>query len=129
MGEYKIGIDKDQLGDFISANLANSLDLNTLLEIKRQMVKNGDDTELIDGAIEYAKKMNSNIDESSNLIGKAAKVGALASILDIFSNSKSKNTNSDLMPWEQDLVDKGEYEPYHFEEEEMDEDDYYYEDD
>ena len=33
------------------------------------------------------------------------------------------------MPWEQELVDKGEYEPYHFEEEEMEEDDFYYEDD
>ena len=33
------------------------------------------------------------------------------------------------MGWEQDLVDKGEYEPYNFEEENMDEEDFYYEDD
>ena len=33
------------------------------------------------------------------------------------------------MSWEQDLVNKGEYEPYNFEEENMEEDDYYYEDD
>ena len=33
------------------------------------------------------------------------------------------------MDWEKDLVDKGEYEPYNFEEEEMDEEDYYSEDD
>ena len=34
-----------------------------------------------------------------------------------------------LMPWGQELVDSGDYEPYQFEEEEMDEDDYYSEDD
>ena len=33
------------------------------------------------------------------------------------------------MSWEEDLVKKGEYEPYNFEEEEMEEDDFYYEDD
>ena len=33
------------------------------------------------------------------------------------------------MPWEQDEINKGNYEPYQFEEEELEEDDYYYEDD
>lgn len=41
----------------------------------------------------------------------------------------SKNTDSGLMPWEQDEINKGNYEPYQFEEEELEEDDYYYEDD
>lgn len=39
-----------------------------------------------------------------------------------------KEEDTDLMPWEQDLVDRGEYTPDQFEEEDMDEDDYYYED-
>ena len=46
----------------------------------------------------------------------------------LFNNSKSKNDTT-LMSWEEVLVKKGEYEPYHFEEENMEEDDYYYEDD
>ena len=46
----------------------------------------------------------------------------------IFNDSKTSN-NDYLMPWGQDLVDSGEYETYHFEEEEMEEDDFYYEDD
>ena len=53
------------------------------------------------------------------------------SIFDLFtknSNDKNKDTDS-LMEWEKDLVDKDEYEPYNFEEEDMDEDDYYSEDD
>ena len=41
---------------------------------------------------------------------------------------KKKSSYSYLMPWEQELVDKGEYEPENFEEEELEEDDYYYED-
>ena len=47
--------------------------------------------------------------------------------MDGFSNADEKDDS--LMDWEQDLVDKGEYEPYNFEEEDMDEDDYYSEDD
>jgi hypothetical protein len=35
----------------------------------------------------------------------------------------------DLEDWQKDLVRKGEYDPENFEEEELDEDDYYYEDD
>lgn len=47
-----------------------------------------------------------------------------------YPKKRSKKSNFDfLMDWEEDLVNKGEYEPYNFEEEEMDEEDYYYEDD
>ena len=35
----------------------------------------------------------------------------------------------DLEDWQKELVRKGEYDPENFEEEELDEDDYYYEDD
>ena len=51
--------------------------------------------------------------------------GLLSGIFEGLSDSGSKSSSNDtdyLMPWEQDLVDKGEYEPYHFEEEEMEED-------
>ena len=45
-------------------------------------------------------------------------------------NNNSKNSNSSsLMPWEKELVDKNVYEPYHFEEEDLEDDDYYSEDD
>lgn len=49
------------------------------------------------------------------------------SLNEIFERSEAKDDS--LMNWEQDLVDKGEYEPYNFEEEDMDEEDYYSEDD
>ena len=44
------------------------------------------------------------------------------------SKSDKSSQNDDLMPWEEELVKKGEYEPYHFEEENTDEDDYYHDD-
>ena len=42
---------------------------------------------------------------------------------------EERMNNSDLEDWQKDLVRKGEYDPENFEEEELDEDDYYYEDD
>ena len=50
------------------------------------------------------------------------KKGFFESLNEIFGRSEPKDDS--LMDWEQDLVDKGEYEPYNFEEE-----DYYLEDD
>lgn len=44
-------------------------------------------------------------------------------------NDDKKKNKSDLFSWEQEEVNKGNYEPYNFEEEELEEDDYYYEDD
>jgi hypothetical protein len=35
----------------------------------------------------------------------------------------------DLEDWEKEEVKKGEYDPWNFEEEDLEEDDYYYEDD
>lgn len=45
------------------------------------------------------------------------------------SKKEDKNKDNGLMPWEQDEVDKGDYEDYNFEEEEdLEDDDYYSED-
>lgn len=47
--------------------------------------------------------------------------------------NKKKNTakkeDNDLMPHEQEEINKGNYEPFNFEEEELEDDDYYSEDD
>lgn len=46
------------------------------------------------------------------------------------NKKKEKNTdNYDLEDWQKELVDDGSYEPYNFEEEELEDDDYYSEDD
>lgn len=46
------------------------------------------------------------------------------------NNKIEKNIdNYDLEDWQKELVDDGSYEPYNFEEEELEDDDYYSEDD
>ena len=46
------------------------------------------------------------------------------------NKKKEKNIdNYDLEDWQKELVDDGSYEPYNFEEEELEDDDYYSEDD
>ena len=44
-------------------------------------------------------------------------------------NSNKKQDNDGLEDWQRDLVKSGEYDPYDFEEESMDDDSYYNEDD
>lgn len=44
-------------------------------------------------------------------------------------NIITKKEDNELMPHEQEEIDKGNYEPFNFEEEELEEDDYYSEDD
>lgn len=46
-------------------------------------------------------------------------------------NNKNKKTNDEhLEPWQKELVKKGEYDPLNFEEnEELEEDDFFYDDD
>ena len=59
----------------------------------------------------------------------AAFFGLLGGLFSSDSSSKNKYDDNALMDWEEDLVNRGEYEPYNFEEENMEEEDFYYEDD
>ena len=49
--------------------------------------------------------------------------------LDIDAKEKELSEDDFLMPDERELVNKGEYDEYNFEEEELEDDDYYSEDD
>jgi len=57
-------------------------------------------------------------------------MGSLLNILDIlFGNKSNEEDNKELESWQQDLVKKGSYDSTSFEEEELEDDDYYFEDD
>lgn len=47
---------------------------------------------------------------------------------EIFNSQKKKDKDSDLEDWQQKELDKGNYREWNFEEEELEEDDYYFED-
>lgn len=120
--------------------------LEILEKIRNDDEKHGKSTEIIDKAINKRKKMDAYIKSSKDKekreqdrIMKEQKSYKRVLFFELLSgifegignlgNTTKKSDTDYLMPWEQDLVNKGEYESYNFEEEDMDEDDYYYEDD
>lgn len=57
-------------------------------------------------------------------------MGSLLNILDIlFGNKSNEEDDKELESWQQDLVKKGSYDSTSFEEEDLEDDDYYFEDD
>ena len=57
-------------------------------------------------------------------------MGSLLNILEIlFGNKSNEEDNQELESWQQDLVKKGSYDSTSFEEEDLEDDDYYFEDD
>lgn len=57
-------------------------------------------------------------------------MGSLLNILDIlFGNKSNEEDNKEIESWQQDLVKKGSYDSTSFEEEDLEDDDYYFEDD
>ena len=65
----------------------------------------------------FQKKTKSGIS-----IGKILFWSAIGAI------GNNKTNNSSLMPWEEDAIKNNGYESYNFEEEELEEDDYYSDD-
>ena len=119
---------EDVLDDFIA-----EMPIEVLEEVRKQDIAAGEDTEIIDKAIRERKRRDEIIqqeEERQRRIEEKEKKkwkkihrrAALYGLLNGLSNSKSNKDSTDtdnLMPWEEDLVKKKEYEPYHFEEEDM----------
>lgn len=108
-------MDDDGLFKYLD-NLIASCDLDTLKKARAECIKNGTNHDAIDKAIREKEK--------------ASNKGILAGIFSsLFSDSGSSSKLSpDLNPWEQGYIDNNAYEPYQFEED-LEEDDFYSEDD
>lgn len=144
-------LDDSRIFDAVDKKLA-SIPSDKLEYVKEEMLKKGDDTELIDKAIKNSKAREKRIKRIEN----KKKIKSFFNALDVISNivlfpikiffalviglnegsSSSKSSslekeidNYGLEEWQKDLVRKGEYDPWNFEEEDLEEDDYYYEDD
>ena len=143
---FEVGPDQDKLFKYLD-NLMASQDLNVLLKAREQCIKDGTPTDVIDKAINERKrrdkealtrKVKDSLKEGIEEQRRAHKMAKRyrkqirrAIISGLFSGllGSSNSSNPDIMPWEQDYIDKGDYEPYQFEEEELEEDDFYNEDD
>ena len=111
-----MNLDDDELFGYLDS-LIERVDLETLKKARAECIRNGTNHDAIDKAIRKKEA--------------ASNEGILAGIISgLFSgSSKSKKTSSDIMSWEHDYIDKNEYEPYQFEEEDLEDDDFYNEDD
>ena len=113
-------IDESSIFEAVDNKLA-SLDKDTLLKIRKKLKEQNEDTELIDKAL-----MNKSKEENkSGLLSTL--FGVFLGLSDNKHNKKEKQTDY-LMPWEQEEVKKGNYDPWNFEEEELEDDDYYNDD-
>jgi uncharacterized Zn finger protein len=123
---YSFTIDNSAIFDAVDNALAN-VDISILKKARQDNIKNGKSTEIIDKAIRQRQRRDAQNKKSRKSYKKASFFGLLSRLFfeSCSSSSKARSNTDYLMPWEQKLVDKGEYEPYQFEEEELEEDDYY----
>lgn len=132
---YKI--DDSIIFENIDETLAN-VDIKYLMQAKLELMKEGKDTSVIDKAIkerkrrdEAIKKNNERRVNQERRMSKMKRRALIWGLIDGLSSSiKSNNTvENELMSWEEDAVKNGGYKSHNFEEEELEEDDYYFEDD
>lgn len=133
--EYKELFPEENINDPLIKFLDNyiaGLPMEVLKKAYEDDVKNGKDNPIIEKAIKTKEEriklqeLERKREEKRNrrFLINAFWSGLFGSII---GSEKSKN-NSDLTDYEQSEIDKGNYEPYQFEESELEDDDYYNDD-
>ena len=96
-------------------------DINELAKIKKEAKKYKCDTSIIDKYAKYI--LSKKYDKRGKIkVGKVLFWSLIAGMI-----SEGKQIDNTLMPWEKEAMNDG-YEPFNFEEELLEEDDYYFED-
>ena len=109
--------------DYLKESIEDK-ELDELKEIRKEALKYNADTKLLD---DYIKAALSKKYKRNKKSGVSLSKALLMSFL--LSDTKGANhSDSELMPWEEDAVKDGGYEPFNFEEENLEEDDFYYDD-
>lgn len=114
-----------------------STPLEVLEKVSIDNQVNKRDNRIIEKAIKNKKKKIKEIERKkrkeamNDLLHSFAKLGAIFSVFSSNSKSSKHSTFNDhnYSSIEQEEILKGNYEPYQFEEEDLEEDDYYFEDD
>ncbi len=113
---YVIDLIKDEIDSIEYKDYHDLLD--KLDNIKMNCYKYKCDVSILNKYIDYVKKKT----KSGISIGKILFWTAIGAI------GNNKTNNSSLMPWEEDAIKNNGYKSYNFEEEELEEDDYYSDD-
>lgn len=112
-------------------NYIENLPLELLEEARERQLISGEDTEILDKAISNKKiqiKKEKELNKKNiKLMKKAAIHGFIEGLLR--QQIKLNHYDKDLSNYEIEEITKGNYENYQFEEEYLEEDDFYYEDD
>ena len=123
--------DNDLLIDKLDAYIA-SLPLELLERVRIENIKDNIDNTIIDKAIRNKKKQIKLLEQQEKEIRRLERLKTLSNInelLSIFTSKSKKATSKDWMRlFENEEIKKSNYEPYQFEEEELEEDDYHYDD-
>lgn len=129
---FTVTFDETKILDNVDETLAN-IDASQLKYLKEKFEENNDDTEIIDKALKERLRRDKIAEELKRKKEKEERKQMRRTLFwgiarGLSSNQTNKNNYSDLMPWEQDEINNKNYETFNFEEEEMEEDDFYYED-
>ena len=123
--DYKF--DDSKLFNEIDNRLSN-LDLLTLEKAKKELSKENKSTEIVDKAIKERKRKDYIKEKQEKNYNKMLRKALFWGLVSGLAGGKS-TPSDELMPWEREAILNGDYSNYNFEEEELEEDDFYYEDD
>ena len=116
-----INVDDDAMFNNIDKMVIDNLlhyDMKQLEEARKKSIEqNKDCTPYFDKAIAMKKRREMIERKQERRERKMMRRSFFWGLVSGFGSGMSTPpANDSLMPWERDLVDKGEYEPYHFEE-------------
>lgn len=104
--------------------------LEVLEKVSEDNIKNDRDNRIIEKAIKNKKKKIKEIEKLRKKEAKQNKLINLDTLFSLFTRSSTKQDNNyNYSSIEEEEIRKGNYESYQFEEEDLEEDDYYFEDD
>ena len=127
-------LDGDNLENAMVLKVANAYDLDTLYKIREKIQEENKDLDLIDKAIKKKLEIENNrkigLGREDKRFKKSMRKATFAGLISgLFGTNKNSKTNkSDLSDWEIREINNGNYEPINFEEEDLDEDDFYSDD-
>ena len=115
-----------------ASSLLDQMDIKSVNQLQKTMNQNVGDTKWIDEYKVIRARREREEAKLEHQYSIMKKLIIFNSIMDAFSSSSKSSSFKDdisfLAPWEQEAVRKGEFNLWDFEEEEMDEENYYYED-
>lgn len=122
----------DELEEKFTLAYANKYSYDDLIKIRNKLIENNNDTKIIDNAIAVKKSnINNSVSKKTNEL-KKPKIGLFTILGALFSSSRSSKGNTshskDLASWEMQEMLNNNLEEHNFEEEIIDEDDFYSDD-